>query len=80
MELHQDERCTFADMIIVYPSEMTTGSKDAYTYNEIPAGRKGNFQDIAGVLLYLVGKSGAYANGNEQLSDGGRLSMMPATF
>lgn len=80
MELQQDERCTFADMIIVYPSEMTTGSKDAYTYNEIPAGRKGNFQDIAGVLLYLVGKSGAYANGNVQLSDGGRLSMMPATF
>lgn len=67
-------------MIIVYPSEMTTGSKDAYNYNEIPAGRKGSFHDIAGVLLYLVGKSGAYANGNVQISDGGRLGMMPATF
>lgn len=72
--------CILADTIIVYPSEMTTGFKDVYGHNEIPAGRKGNFQDIAGVLLYLVGKSGAYANGNVQITDGGRLSVMPATY
>lgn len=59
---------------------MTAGSKDEYSVTEIPAGRKGSFQDIAGVVLYLVGKGGAYANGNMQITDGGRLSVMPATY
>lgn len=64
----------------VYPSDMTAGSKDVYPVNEVPAGRKGDFGDMAGVILYLVGKSGAYVNGNVQVTDGGRLSMMPGTY
>ncbi|KAH8755165.1 hypothetical protein BGZ57DRAFT_963368, partial [Hyaloscypha finlandica] len=64
----------------VYPSVMTTGSKDSYNYKEVPAGRKGSFQDIAGVVLYLVGKGGAYVNGSMENTDGGRLSVMPATY
>lgn len=59
---------------------MTAGSKDVYPVNEVPAGRKGDFGDMAGVILYLVGKSGAYVNGNVQVTDGGRLSMMPGTY
>ncbi|KAH8790533.1 hypothetical protein F5882DRAFT_460802 [Hyaloscypha sp. PMI_1271] len=64
----------------VYPSVMTTGSKDSYNYKEVPAGRKGSFQDIAGVVLYLVGKGGAYVNGSMENTDGGMLSVMPATY
>lgn len=59
---------------------MTAGSKDSYPYKEVPAGRKGSFQDVAGVVLYLVGKGGAYLNGNMTNTDGGRLSVMPATY
>lgn len=59
---------------------MSVGTKDTYSYNDVPAGRKGDFQDVAGVVLYLICKAGAYANGNMQITDGGRLSVMPATY
>ena len=49
---------------------MTTGSKDSYNYKEVLAGRKGSFQDIAGVVLYLVGEGGAYVNGSLENTDG----------
>ena len=65
--------------IAVYPSAMSAGFGDSYPYTEVPAGRKGNFHDIAGVVLYLVGKAGAYSNGNMVNTDGGRLTVMPAT-
>ncbi|KAL4876758.1 NAD(P)-binding protein [Aspergillus karnatakaensis] len=64
----------------VYPSDMTAGSKEAYDTKEIPAGRKGEYQDIAGAILYLSGKAGAYVNGNVLITDGGRLSVMPAMY
>lgn len=59
---------------------MTAGSKEEYPYKEIPAGRKGTFYDMAAVVLQLVGKGGAYINGNMTITDGGRLSVMPATY
>ncbi|KAL5342703.1 NAD(P)-binding protein [Aspergillus crustosus] len=64
----------------IYPSDMTAGTRDDYQVTEIPAGRKGDFQDIAGAILYLAGKAGAYVNGNVLITDGGRLSVMPATY
>ncbi|RAL13149.1 SDR family NAD(P)-dependent oxidoreductase [Aspergillus homomorphus CBS 101889] len=64
----------------IFPSDMTAGSQDTYGYKQVPAGRKGSFQDVAGTILYLVGKGGAYINGNIQVADGGRLSVMPATY
>ncbi|KAJ6063615.1 NAD(P)-binding protein [Penicillium canescens] len=64
----------------VYPSSMTAGTKDNYSYMEVPAGRKGGYRDICGVVLYLVGKAGAYVNGSMENTDGGRLSVMPATY
>ncbi|PKX89148.1 SDR family NAD(P)-dependent oxidoreductase [Aspergillus novofumigatus IBT 16806] len=64
----------------VYPSRMTAGTNDNYSYMEVPAGRKGMYQDICGVVLYLVGKAGAYVNGSMENTDGGRLSVMPATY
>lgn len=64
----------------VYPSAMTAGSKEEFPYKEIPVGRKGAFHDMAAVVLQLVGKGGAYMNGNMTNTDGGRLSVMPATY
>jgi hypothetical protein len=59
---------------------MTEGVKAEFPYNEVPAHRQGNFNELAGTLLYLVGKSGGYLNGSVQVVDGGRLSVMPATY
>jgi len=59
---------------------MTASVKDELSVDVVPAGRKGTFDDIAGVALYLIGRGGAYVNGNVQVADGGRLSIFPGTY
>lgn len=51
-----------------------------YPVTQVPHGKPGEYEDMAATILYLVGKSGAYVNGNVQILDGGRLSVMPATY
>ncbi|CAI9635600.1 unnamed protein product [Alternaria burnsii] len=63
-----------------YPSEMTAGIHPVYGTNQIPQGRMGGIGDISGLMLFLVGKSGAYVNGTTQLTDGGRVSVFPAVY
>ena len=63
-----------------YPSEMTVGINPVYGTNQIPQGRMGGLNDIAGLTLFLVGKGGAYVNGTAQLTDGGRVSVFPAVY
>lgn len=46
----------------------------------IPAGRIGNEEDVAGAVLYLASRAGAYLNGSVLVVDGGRLGMLPSTF
>jgi hypothetical protein len=67
-------------MISVFYSEMTAGMPDVYSYNQVPLHRPGNFNEVAATILSIVGKGGAYLNGHVQIVDGGRLSMMPATY
>lgn len=64
----------------VYPSAMTGEHDQEYPINQVPAGRKGGFDDIAGLILYLVGKGGSYLNGTVQVTDGGRLNGFPSTY
>lgn len=59
---------------------MTAGDKGSWPVAQVPAGRSGSYEDMASLILFLVGKSGAYHNGNVQVIDGGRLSMMPASY
>lgn len=63
-----------------YPSVMTRGINPTYGTNEVPQGRMGNANDLAGLALFLVGKGGAYANGTVQVTDGGRLSVFPSVY
>lgn len=63
-----------------FPSDMTAGADVVFPVSKVPAGQPGQFEDIAGLILYLVGKAGAYVNGGVHVVDGGRLSVMPATF
>ena len=59
-----------------YPSDMTAGISPTYGTNQVPQGRMGGINDVAGLTLFLVGKGGAYVNGCVQLSDGGRVGVM----
>ncbi|KAF2746531.1 NAD(P)-binding protein [Sporormia fimetaria CBS 119925] len=63
-----------------YPSEMTSHIEGRYGTDQVPQGRMGNFNDISGLALFLVGKGGAYINGTVQLTDGGRAGVFPATY
>ncbi|RYP72667.1 hypothetical protein DL769_004409 [Monosporascus sp. CRB-8-3] len=42
--------------------------------------RTGDEQDMAGAILYLASRAGAYCNGTVIFSDGGRLGTFPSTF
>lgn len=59
---------------------MTASGPSVYPCDEIPAGRQGNFEEMSGTILYMVGRAGGYLNGNVQVVDGGRLGQMPATY
>lgn len=63
-----------------YPSEMTASSPLKWGTNQVPQGRMGSGNDIAGLTLFLVGKGGAYMNGTVQITDGGRLGVFPAVY
>jgi THO complex subunit 3 len=63
-----------------YPSEMTAANPASYGTNQIPQGRMGGVNDIAGLTLFLVGKAGAYVNGSVQITDGGRIGVFPAVY
>ncbi|KAK8236828.1 hypothetical protein HDK77DRAFT_300258 [Phyllosticta capitalensis] len=64
----------------IYPSAMTGESDAEYASSAVPLGKKGGFDDIAGLILYMVGRGGSYLNGSVQVSDGGRLSGFPSTY
>ncbi|KAF1986930.1 NAD(P)-binding protein [Aulographum hederae CBS 113979] len=64
----------------IYPSDMTTSAPKQFPVDKVPAGRQGSLGEIGGAVLYLVGKSGAYVNGDVLITDGGRLSVHPATY
>ncbi|KAF1953278.1 NAD(P)-binding protein [Byssothecium circinans] len=63
-----------------YPSEMTKGKSGRYGTSEVPQGRMGGVEDVAGLFLYLVGRGGAYVNGGVQVTDGGRIGVWPAVY
>ncbi|KAI1763137.1 NAD(P)-binding protein [Hypoxylon sp. FL1150] len=68
-----------------YPSDMTgeVQAKQGTTgipKSSVPAERMGDSEDIAGAILFLVSKAGAYINGNVLVTDGGRLGVLPSTY
>jgi len=76
----------------LYPSEMTGNQafmmdKDKRPDQEgavgktmVPLERTGGEEDMAGAALYLASRAGGYLDGNIILTDGGRLSIMPANY
>ena len=77
--------------VIVYPSELTQDygpfhasahpdQEGSLPSNQVPAKRAGSAKDMAGNVLFLASPAGAYINGMVLVTDGGRLSMCPATY
>ncbi|CEI63207.1 hypothetical protein FVEN_g252 [Fusarium venenatum] len=72
----------------LFPTDLTTSLikgddptvEGAFPPDQIPAERAGMPEDIMGPLIYLASRAGAYCNGNCVLTDGGRLSVTPATY
>lgn len=65
---------------LVFPSEMTDTATVAAKVESIPEKRMGDELDVAGAILFLASRAGAYVNGNVLVLDGGRLGMMPSTY
>ena len=68
----------------MYPSELSapilSAADNTFPKDKIPAERTGTPEDMAGTVLYLTSRAGAYCNGVVVLTDGGRLSVMPGTY
>ncbi|RAL12398.1 SDR family NAD(P)-dependent oxidoreductase [Aspergillus homomorphus CBS 101889] len=72
----------------IYPSELasvlTQNRKPEEEAPEdprfIPARRFGGDEEMAGAILYLASRAGSYSNGSILVTDGGRLSVIPATY
>ncbi|KAI0812068.1 hypothetical protein GGR55DRAFT_611419 [Xylaria sp. FL0064] len=69
----------------LYPSEMAGGliasrDEEGWPRSVVPAQRAGDREDMAGAILFLASKAGAYLNGNVLVTDGGRLAVVPSSY
>ena len=66
----------------MFPSDLAKDliGDGVFSKTQIPAERVGTPEDMAGCILYLTSRAGAYCSGNVMLMDGGRLSMTPNTY
>lgn len=82
------ENWTKLTSIPVFPSELSAAvlqgrdatKEGAFPKSFIPLERTGDEQDMAGTILYLASRSGAYLNGLILVIDGGRLTAMPGSY
>lgn len=74
-------------VVPVYHSEMADpiiesikASTDDGSLPIVPEGRAGTPEDMAGVIIFLASRAGSFCNGNVVITDGGTLSLEPATY
>ena len=75
-----------------YPSMALTGSfifaemtnlahlTPALLARAVPLGRSGTLAEMAGPILFLAGRAGAYVNGAVWLVDGGRVGQVASSY
>lgn len=66
----------------LFPSELAAGiiGDGVFPRTIIPLERTGTEEDMAGAILFLASRAGGYVTGTALVIDGGRLSLMPATY
>ncbi|KAJ7163014.1 hypothetical protein C8R46DRAFT_332924 [Mycena filopes] len=70
----------------VFPSEMTSalfpgvGLGPAAFVDSVPLKRAGTEEEMAGAILFLASRSGAYVNGAVWLVDGGRIGSVASSY
>jgi NAD(P)-dependent dehydrogenase (short-subunit alcohol dehydrogenase family) len=66
----------------VFPSDLAAGliGDGVFPRERIPLERVGSEEEMAGTILYLTSRAGAYCSGNVMVVDGGRLSVLPSTY
>ncbi|KAA1476858.1 NAD-P-binding protein [Dentipellis sp. KUC8613] len=65
----------------IFPSDMTAGVvPDKDVAQDVPLQRAGGADDMAGMILYLASRAGAYVNGTVHMLDGGRMAIFPSTY
>jgi len=72
----------------VFPSELSAPllagkeptKEGAFPKSFIPAQKTGDEQDMAGTILYMASRAGAYCNGLILVIDGGRLTLLPGSY
>lgn len=72
----------------LYPSEMTAEvvksaeqlSPEEQEARVSPLGRPGNTEDMAGCILWLASRAGAWVSGNVVVTDGGKLGVVPSSY
>lgn len=69
-----------APIVKGYGGDPGSGESVPIDKNAVPLGRTGDESDMAGTILYMVSRAGAYCNGNVVVVDGGRLGTVPATY
>jgi NAD(P)-dependent dehydrogenase (short-subunit alcohol dehydrogenase family) len=69
-----------SDLASVVVTNLSSGHGGVFDPSFIPAERAGTEEDIAGAILYLASKAGAYLNGSVIVVDGGRLGTLVSTY
>ena len=64
---------------IIDPSKAVT-EEGVFSRSYQPAERAGSAEDVAGLIMYMTSRAGAFVNGSVMLADGGKLATMPATY
>ncbi|KAI5247043.1 NAD(P)-binding protein [Aureobasidium subglaciale] len=74
----------------LFPSELASSlishakldprDEGSFDKSYIPAERTGDEEDMAGTILFIASRAGAYLNGIVLLIDGGRLNIMPNSY
>ncbi|KAN0090571.1 NAD(P)-binding protein [Hyaloscypha variabilis] len=60
--------------------ELIDSVQGKFPKSMVPLQRAGNTEDMAGLVLFLTSKAGAYLSGSVIVTDGGRLSVLPSSY
>lgn len=60
--------------------ELIDSVQGKFPKSMVPLQRAGNVEDMAGLVLFLTSKAGAYLSGSVIVTDGGRMNVLPSSY